>query len=108
MYPRYRGPMVVIRRTKGGAYIIAEMDGTVLREKVAAFWVLPHVARYEPIELNDNIHELIDTSANELDELVKDESSWEADNIDFNLVFDAIPHLRLSEELEDEDEDVAE
>ncbi|KAJ3803753.1 hypothetical protein F5876DRAFT_17339, partial [Lentinula aff. lateritia] len=71
MYPRYRGPMVVIRRTKGGSYIIAEMDGTVLKEKVGAFRVLPHFTRDEPIELPNNIHDLIDLNAEQLDLMVE-------------------------------------
>ena len=63
--------MVVIRRTKGGSYIIAEMDGTVLREKVRAFRVLPHYLRYEPIKLPDNVTEVIDLNKKELEELVE-------------------------------------
>jgi hypothetical protein len=95
MYPRYIGPMIVIRRTKGGAYILAEMDGTVLREKVAAFRVLPHKARYEPIELPKNIHELIDLSPDDLRKMVQedDESdeSWQPGK---DFVFDYMPNLR--------------
>jgi hypothetical protein len=62
-YPRYVGPMIVIRRTRGGAYILAEMDGTVLKEKVAAFRVLPHKV-WKKITLPDNIHQLIDSTRN--------------------------------------------
>ncbi|KAF8828366.1 hypothetical protein HHX47_DHR4000660 [Lentinula edodes] len=105
MYPRYRGPMVVIRRTKGGSYIIAEMDGTVLKEKVGAFRVLPHFTRNEPIELPNNIHELIDLTAEQLDLMVEDEDEdWMSPENDY--IFDAIPHLRLSDT--DSDEELSE
>ena len=85
---RYLGPLVVIRRTRGGSYILAEMNGAVLKEKVAAFRVLPHHARYEPIELPENIHELIDLSPVQLDNMLDNEE------IDNDLVFDNIPNLR--------------
>ena len=35
--PRYLGPMVVVRRTKGGAYVLAELDGTVSFTRFAVF-----------------------------------------------------------------------
>ncbi|THU83507.1 hypothetical protein K435DRAFT_689466 [Dendrothele bispora CBS 962.96] len=97
MYPRYIGPMIVIRRTKGGAYILAEMDGTVLREKVAAFRVLPHKARYEPIELPANIHELIDLDPQQLRSMIEE---TEAENPDDSwspgkdYIFDNMPQLK--------------
>ena len=93
MYPRYRGPMVVIHRTKGGAYIIAEMDGTVFREKVGAFRVLPHYSRKEPIDLPEDILELIDLKKEELESLVEDEELQK--DLDYNLIFDNIPNLHF-------------
>ena len=46
--PRYLGPYEVVRRTQGGAYILKELDGSVWRQKVAAFRLLPYVTRDDP------------------------------------------------------------
>ena len=92
MHPRYMGPMIMIRRTKGGAYILAEMDGSVLREKVAAFRVLPHKARYEPIALPDNIHDLIDLDPLQLRQMVEEEQVDESYSLGRDLVFDKDLH----------------
>lgn len=95
MYPRYIGPMIVIRRTKGGAYILAEMDGSVLKEKVGAFRVLPHQARYGPIALPDNIHDLIDLSPDQLRKMVEEDieqdEKWSSER---DYIFDNAPNVR--------------
>lgn len=43
--PRYFGPMVVVRRTKGGSYILGELDGSLSKLRFAAFRLLPYQAR---------------------------------------------------------------
>jgi len=44
---RYLGPMIVICHTKGGAYILAELDGAVSKLRYAAFRLLPYLPRNE-------------------------------------------------------------
>jgi hypothetical protein len=44
--PKYLGPYEVVRKTKGGSYVLQELDGSELREGAAAFRLLPYVSRY--------------------------------------------------------------
>ena len=45
MRPRYTGPLVVIARNRGGAYILCELDGSVLDRPMAAFRLVPYFSR---------------------------------------------------------------
>ncbi len=45
MRPRYLGPYVVLSCNCGGAYILCELDGSVLDRPIAAFRLLPYLAR---------------------------------------------------------------
>ncbi|SJL18079.1 uncharacterized protein ARMOST_21651 [Armillaria ostoyae] len=73
MEPRYLGPLVVIRRTKGGSYVLAELDGSIVGGTVAQFRVIPYHAN--SVELPKKIHDLIDVSPQTLKELVDSDES---------------------------------
>jgi len=45
--PRYLGPYEVVRRTKGGSYVLQELDGATLIEGAAAFRLLPYTSRHD-------------------------------------------------------------
>jgi hypothetical protein len=107
MEPRYLGPMIVIRRTLGGSYVIAELDGSVFQSKIAQFRVVPYEAR-KSVPLPPNIHDLIDLSKETLDLLVADGEVDEYKGKDLQFdnvrlgVDDGYEELR-PEEVEEED-----
>jgi hypothetical protein len=67
MRPRYLGPVIVLSRNRGGAYVLAELDGSVFHRPVAAFRVIPYFARSKIIL--PPLDELLDVSRQRLQEL---------------------------------------
>ena len=67
MRPQYFGPMVVISRNRGGAYIICDLDGTLGHAPIAAFRVVPYLT-CEKLKL-PNIEQYIDVFVSQLREL---------------------------------------
>ena len=42
---QYMGPYRVVRETRGKSYVLAELNGNVLRASVAVFQLIPYVSR---------------------------------------------------------------
>jgi hypothetical protein len=97
MYDRFLGPLVVIERSRGGAYVIAELDGSVFDRKVAAFRVVPYLARRH-IDLPKNLGEFIDVSDEKLEELMNSEDPINEER-DFSF-----SGIKLQKEANSEDE----
>ncbi|KNZ71917.1 hypothetical protein J132_05191 [Termitomyces sp. J132] len=66
----FHGPMVVIAKTRGGNYIVAELDGSVWQTKVAAFRVVPYRAQRQ-LELSQSLEQWGDITPEKLKELRK-------------------------------------
>ncbi|KAL5514794.1 hypothetical protein ACEPAG_2110 [Sanghuangporus baumii] len=74
--PKYLGPMVMVRRTKGGSYILAEVSGAISALRYAAFRVIPYHARTRIIDL---VESLTHKTAPELDTLACESTPEDAD-----------------------------
>jgi hypothetical protein len=73
MKPRYLGQLIVLSRNRGGAYILCELDGSVLRNTVAVFQLVPYFAR-KSIDLPDGA---MDISMEKLREMERQETTEE-------------------------------
>ena len=102
MKPRYLGPMVVVTRNRGGAYILAELDGSVSQNKVGAFRVIPYYPQ-KSIEVGLDSDKGFDTSEATIQELANSNDTGNENTIDYS--FEGMPRLRLPEDSDDERED---
>ena len=78
MKARYLGPMVVIRRTKGGSYVVAELNGALWQQKVGVFCCIPYYAR-KSIKLPENVLEWLEISEEGLQKILNskdNEDEW--------------------------------
>ena len=67
MRPRYLGPLIVVSRNYGGAYILSELDGSVLHRPIAAFRVIPYLAR-QSIPIPEQFIDIPESRLKELEE----------------------------------------
>jgi hypothetical protein len=61
--PRYLGPMVVVRKTPGTSYIVAELDGTQSELRVAGFRLIPYFPRdWTNLPITSNVPDEYDST----------------------------------------------
>ena len=92
MKARYNGPMIVVSRSRGGSYVLAEMDGSVFHQKVGAFRVIPYFAR-QKLEIPEGVQNVIDVSRAGLEKI---ESAVEEVVPEKDFGFDGV-NLRTSD-----------
>jgi hypothetical protein len=66
MRARYIGPLIVVSRNYGGAYILSELDSTVLHRPIAAFRLLSYFTR-KSIPLPPDIIDINDICLQEME-----------------------------------------
>jgi hypothetical protein len=66
MHTRYIGPLIVVSHNYGGAYILSELDGTVLHCPIATFRLLPYFPR-KSIPLPPDIIDVDNTHLQEME-----------------------------------------
>ena len=68
---RFMGPYAVISRTTAGNYVLCELDGSILKDKIAQFRVIPFYSRKDPKQLGDvffkRLHRIRDSVGRVLD-----------------------------------------
>lgn len=58
---RYLGPFEVVRLTRGGSYVLKELDGSIMRHSFAAFRLLPYLPRLGSEITPDSLDDLVDS-----------------------------------------------
>ena len=69
MWLRYLGPVIVVSRNREGAYVVAELDGSVFDRPIVVFWLVPYLTRTDPLQVPlhtldmgpEHIHKLEDS-----------------------------------------------
>lgn len=82
MRPRYLGPLIVLARNRGGAYLVCELDGTLFDRPIAAFRVIPYLAR-KSIPL-PSLDELLDVSLARFKELRESDNLGDDNDVDMH------------------------
>ncbi|SJL12108.1 uncharacterized protein ARMOST_15529 [Armillaria ostoyae] len=98
MKPRYLGPLVVVHRTKVGNYILAELDGAIIRSKIAAFRVVPYLAR-KSIDLDGEVLKLMDMSHAELQKLIDSPEPKDKVPANFTDDYPETENLKVSKDI---------
>jgi len=100
MRARYLGPLVVVSRNRGGAYIISELNGSVFDRPVAAFRVIPYFACTK-ITIPD-LSDFIDISTEHLRDMERTQSNGDDDDDET----DVEPEPEIEDDLDSTSSDI--
>jgi Integrase zinc binding domain/RNase H-like domain found in reverse transcriptase len=103
MRARYLGPLVVVSRNKGGAYIICELNGSVFDRPIAAFRVIPYFAR-KAIALPD-LSDFLDIPLERLRDMEGSSSFGDDDSDEINLPLEPDAESDTASIADEEDDD---
>jgi hypothetical protein len=103
MCARYLGPLVVVSRNKGRAYIICELNGSVFDRSIAAFRVIPYFAR-KAIKLPD-LSDFLDIPLESLSNMEGSSSFGDDDSDEINLPLEPDAESDTASIDDDEDDD---
>lgn len=71
MKPRYIGPMVVVRQTRSGSYILSEVNGAIAEHRFAAHRLVPYFRRNE---ITLPVTTLVGKTTKQLDDMADDDT----------------------------------
>jgi hypothetical protein len=86
MHARYMAPLIVVSRNYGSAYILSELDGTVLHCPIATFHLLPYFP-CKSLPLPPNIIDIDDTRLQDM------EHSLDADRDEEDIYHNLTDHI---------------
>lgn len=82
---RYLGPIAVVKKLQESAYVLAELDSTVWQNWVAAFWVLPYLAR-KKIEFTREVQNALDVLEEDLRGLLEEPAEMHIGETDVTAI----------------------
>jgi hypothetical protein len=82
---RWWGPLIVVRKTRGGAYIVCEFNGAVWQKKIGKFRLIPYQQR-QKLTIGQHIEQLINASKETLDEMEEEPEPYNGKDLQFEGV----------------------
>ncbi|KAF9471370.1 hypothetical protein BDN70DRAFT_901398 [Pholiota conissans] len=81
MHRQWEGPYLVVLRKVGGMYIIADMSSHILKDKIAAFRLIPYFVR-QSLKIPANITKILDQSEESLKAIVEQPDNEDKDKLE--------------------------
>ena len=82
-HPRYLGPYQIMQKGHGKSYILQEMDGTVMKQSIATYRLMPYITRnHEFMKNNKHMRERADQDQSGGSTSMENDESTDTENRD--------------------------